>query len=99
MLTSLFEFGNCYKFQADKRCPDIIKGVSSSRDPEVIKHVLDAYSEDYHLGLWVTGSVLAAVGLMQMRIVHCYELKAYVMNILSVWVFLWVCLCLPRGDI
>ena len=50
-----FEFGNCYYFHAEKKCPEIIPGVSSSRDPEVIKHVLDAYSEDYHLGLWVTG--------------------------------------------
>ena len=47
----LFEYGNCYKFTAERRCPDIVPGVSSSRDPEVIKHVLDAYSEDYHLAL------------------------------------------------
>ena len=37
-----FEFGNCYYFHAERKCADIIPGVSSSRDPEVIKHVLDA---------------------------------------------------------
>ena len=78
-----FEFGNCYKFQADKRCADIIPGVSSSRDPEVIKHVLDAYSEDYHLGLWVTGKRVSGNWAHADEDSSFYELKAYVMNILS----------------
>ncbi len=78
-----FEFGNCYKFQAEKRCADIIPGVSSSRDPEVIKHVLDAYSEDYHLGLWVTGKRVSGSWAHADEDSSFYELKAYVMNILS----------------
>ncbi|MBO7068814.1 MAG: phenylalanine--tRNA ligase subunit beta [Bacteroidaceae bacterium] len=78
-----FEFGNCYKFQAEKRCADIIPGVSSSRDPEVIKHVLDAYSEDYHLGLWVTGKRVSGSWAHVDEDSSFYELKAYVMNILS----------------
>ena len=78
-----FEFGNCYKFQAEKRCDDIIPGVSSSRDPEVIKHVLDAYSEDYHLGLWVTGKRVTGSWAHSDEDSSFYELKAYVMNILS----------------
>ena len=78
-----FEYGNCYKFQAEKRCADIIPGVSSSRDPEVIKHVLDAYSEDYHLGLWVTGKRVSGSWAHADEDSSFYELKAYVMNIIS----------------
>ena len=78
-----FEFGNCYKFQAEKRCADIIPGVSSSRDPEVIKHVLDAYSEDYHLALWVTGKRVTGSWAHTDEDSSFYELKAYVMNIIS----------------
>ena len=78
-----FEFGNCYKFQAEKRCAEIIPGVSSSRDPEVIKHVLDAYSEDYHLGLWVTGKRVTGSWAHADEDSSFYELKAYVMNIIS----------------
>lgn len=78
-----FEFGNCYKFQAEKRCADIIPGVSSSRDPEVIKHVLDAYSEDYHLGLWITGKRVSGSWAHADEESSFYELKAHVMNILS----------------
>ena len=78
-----FEYGNCYKFQAEKRCADIIPGVSSSRDPEVIKHVLDAYSEDYHLGLCVTGKRVSGSWAHADEDSSFYELKAYVMNIIS----------------
>lgn len=77
-----FEFGNCYYFQAEKRCQDIIPGVSSSRDPEVIKHVLDAYSEDFHLGLWVTGKRVEGSWAHADEESSFAELKAYVMNIL-----------------
>ena len=77
----LFEFGNCYKYEENRKCPDIIPGVSSSRDPFVIKHALDAYSEDYRLGLWLTGKRVCGSWA------HCdedssfAELKAYVINI------------------
>ena len=77
----LFEFGNCYYFHAEKKCPDIIPGVSSSRDPEVIKHVLDAYSEDYHLGLWVTGKRVSGSWAHPDEDQTFYGLKAQVMNI------------------
>ena len=76
-----FEFGNCYYFHAEKKCPDIIPGVSSSRDPEVIKHVLDAYSEDYHLGLWVTGKRVSGSWAHPDEDQTFYGLKAQVMNI------------------
>lgn len=76
-----FEFGNCYYFHAEKKCPEIIPGVSSSRDPEVIKHVLDAYSEDYHLGLWVTGKRVSGSWAHPDEDQTFYGLKAQVMNI------------------
>lgn len=78
-----FEFGNCYYFHEENKCPDIVSGVSSSRDPEVIKHVLDAYSEDYHLGLWVTGKRVAGSWIHADEDSSFYELKAYVLNILT----------------
>ena len=78
-----FEFGNCYYFHAEKKCADIIPGVSSSRDPEVIKHVLDAYSEDYHLGLWITGKRVEGSWAHADEDASFAELKAYVMNVLN----------------
>ena len=78
-----FEFGNCYYFHEENKCPDIIPGVSSGRDPEVIKHVLDAYSEDYHLGLWVTGKRVSGSWAHPDEESSFYELKAYVLNILT----------------
>jgi len=78
-----FEFGNCYYYQEERRCKDIIPGVSSSRDPEVIKHILDAYSEDYHLGLWITGKRVTGSWAHPDEDSSFYGLKAHVMNILS----------------
>lgn len=78
-----FEFGNCYYFQSERKCADIVPGVSSSRDPEVIKHVLDAYSEDYHMGLWVTGKRVSGSWVHPDEASSFYELKAYVLNILA----------------
>jgi len=77
-----FEFGNCYKYNEEKKSPDIIPGVSSSRDPEVIKHVLDAYSEDYHLALWLTGKRVSGSWAHTDEDTSFAELKAHVMNIL-----------------
>lgn len=78
-----FEFGNCYRFDESRKCADIIPGVSSSRDPEVIKHVLDAYSEDYHLGLWLTGKRVSGSWAHHDEEFSFAELKAYVMNIIA----------------
>ena len=61
-----FEFGNCYYYDAQKR---------DAEKP------LTAYSEEYHLGLWVTGKKVCNSWA------HCdeesciYELKAYLENI------------------
>ena len=78
-----FEFGNCYYFNAERKCADIIPGVSSSRDPEVIKHVLDAYSEDYHLGLWVTGKRVSGSWAHPDEEQTFFALKANVLNVLQ----------------
>ena len=79
----LFEFGNCYYFDAAKKSDVIIPGVSSSRDPEVIKHVLDAYSEDYHLGLWMTGKRVSGSWAHPDEDQTFYALKANVLNIFA----------------
>ncbi len=79
----LFEFGNCYHFDAARKHESIVPGVSDSRAPEVIKHVLDAYSEEMHMGLWVTGKRVCGNWAHANEESSFAELKAYVMNILS----------------
>ncbi len=78
----MFEFGNTYHYNAERRC-EAITAESSSRDPEVIKHILDAYSESLQLGLWVTGKRVSGSWAHADEDVTFYELKAHVMNILS----------------
>jgi phenylalanyl-tRNA synthetase beta chain len=78
-----FEFGNCYYFHAENKCADIIPGVSKSTEPEVIKHVLDAYSEDYHMALWLTGKKVAGSWAHADEASSIYELKAYVLNVFA----------------
>ena len=78
-----FEFGNCYYFQAEKKSDIIVPGVSSSRDPEVIAHVLDAYSEDAHLGLWITGKRVAGSWAHPDEDQTFFALKAQVLNIFA----------------
>ncbi len=79
----LFEFGNCYHYHAERKSPDIIPGVSSSRDPEVIKHILDAYSEEMHLALWATGKRVADTWADADADQSFYVLKGHVVNILA----------------
>ena len=63
----LFEFGNCYSYNAAQR--DVEK-------------TLAAYSEETHLGLWVTGKRVEGSWAHPNESSSVYELKAYVMNIL-----------------
>ncbi len=63
-----FEFGNCYRFDESKRNPE--KGLAP-------------YSEDYHLGLWVTGKRVSNSWAHANEDSSVYELKAYVENILK----------------
>lgn len=62
-----FEFGNCYYFQEEKKNDE---------------KVLAAYSEDFHLGLWVTGKKVTNSWAHADEQSSVYELKAYVENIL-----------------
>ena len=63
-----FEFGNCYYFDGDKKNPE---------------KALAPYSEDYHLGLWVTGKKVSNSWAHPDENSSVYELKAYVENILK----------------
>ncbi len=64
----LFEFGNCYRFDESRRTPE---------------KVLSPYSEDYHLGLFVTGKRVEANWAHPDEESSVYELKAHVLNIMQ----------------
>ncbi len=63
-----FEFGNCYDYNAERKRED---------------NVLAEYSEDYRLGLWVTGNRVENSWAHADEKSSVYELKAYVENILD----------------
>jgi len=62
-----YEFGNCYYFNAEKK---------EEGKP------LAAYSEDMHLGLWLTGNKTAQSWVRADEKTSIFELKGYVLNIL-----------------
>ena len=74
----LFEFGNCYYFNAARKSEEKI-AVSNA---ETSKAVLAPYSEDYHLGLWLTGKRVAGSWAHADEDSSVYEMKAYVLNVL-----------------
>ena len=63
-----FEFGNCYYYNEENKNPE---------------KALAAYSEDYHLGLWVTGKKVSNSWAHADENSSIYELKAYVENIFA----------------
>ena len=63
-----FEYGNCYYYNKEKK------------DAE---KVLACYSEDYHLGLWLTGKRVSGSWAHADEDSSVYELKAYVENIFA----------------
>jgi phenylalanyl-tRNA synthetase beta chain len=63
-----FEFGNCYDYAADKKKEG---------------DALAAYSEEYRLGVWVSGNRVENNWAHPDEKSSFYELKAYVENILS----------------
>ncbi|MGC3978485.1 MAG: hypothetical protein QM751_09825 [Paludibacteraceae bacterium] len=63
----LYEFGNCYHFNAENKKND---------------ETLSAYSEEFHLGLWLTGSKNTNSWITSEQKTTVFELKAYVQNIL-----------------
>ena len=64
----LFEFGNCYHFSPEKK---------NDEDP------IKAYTEEMHLGMWVTGKRVEGSWAHADEQSSFYELKAYVMNIFT----------------
>ena len=62
-----YEFGNCYYFHEDKKKED---------------ETLAAYSEDFHLGIWLTGNKRAQSWTAGDEKSSVHELKAYIENIL-----------------
>jgi phenylalanyl-tRNA synthetase beta chain len=61
-----YEFGNCYYYNAENK-----------KDGEA----LSAYSEDFHLGLWLTGNKHGQSWTATDEKSSIYELKAYIENI------------------
>ena len=66
-----FEFGNCYYKNPD------------TTDEQKADDTLAAYSEDQHLGLWLTGKRVEASWAHPEEPSSVYELKAYVGHILT----------------
>ncbi|MBR1401547.1 MAG: phenylalanine--tRNA ligase subunit beta [Prevotella sp.] len=62
-----FEFGNCYTHSPEK---------ADAENP------MNAYKEEYHLGLWVTGKRVSGSWAHADEQSSFYELKAYVVNVL-----------------
>jgi phenylalanyl-tRNA synthetase beta chain len=63
-----YEFGNCYYYNADNK-----------KEGET----LAAYSEDFHLGMWLTGNKQAQSWTTADQKSSIYELKAYIENIFT----------------
>ena len=63
-----FEFGNIYKYNGERKNDD---------------NPMQAYSEEYHLALWLTGKRVQGSWIHADEEASYYELKAYVENILK----------------
>jgi len=63
-----YEFGNCYHYKESNR---------SAEDR------LSPYSEEYHLGMWLTGNKSTQTWIHAEEKASFYELKAYMENIFS----------------
>ena len=72
-----FEFGNCYYFNAERDAEENQK-LAQGEDGSPIK----AYSQEMHLGLWITGKRVEGSWIHADEEATFYELKAYVQNIL-----------------
>ncbi|MBR2166629.1 MAG: phenylalanine--tRNA ligase subunit beta, partial [Paludibacteraceae bacterium] len=68
-----YEFGNCYHY--DKLKVESLKLKGLDADP------LSAYSEEPHLGLWLTGNKTALSWVRKEEKTSFYQLHAYVNNI------------------
>ena len=73
-----FEFGNTYHYNAARDAEENAK-LANGEDGSPIK----AYTQEYHLGLWVTGKRVEGSWAHADEEATFYELKAYVQNILN----------------
>lgn len=64
-----YEFGNCYYYDESK--------TSTGENP------LKPYSEDYHLGIWLSGNKTAQSWVQKQEETSFYQLRAYVNNVLT----------------
>jgi phenylalanyl-tRNA synthetase beta chain len=64
-----YEFGNCYYFDGSQS--------STSENP------LKPYSEDFHLGIWLSGNKTAQSWVQKQEKTTFYQLRVYVENILT----------------
>lgn len=74
-----FEYGNCYYFNEEKKQDNSTITASS----ETSKQILAPYSEDFHLALWLTGQRVSNSWIHPNEDSSVYELKSYVLNILT----------------
>ena len=65
----LYEFGNCYYFNPEKE--------------QTAEKPLSQFSEDYHLGIWVSGNKTAQNWTQKQERSSFYQLRAYVNNVLA----------------
>ena len=68
-----YEFGNCYHYNKSK--------VESQKSKGIEAEPLAAYSEEPHLGLWLTGNKTAQSWVRKEEKTTFYQLHAYVNNI------------------
>lgn len=64
-----YEFGNCYFFDANKE--------------QTAEAPLKPYSENYHLGIWVSGNKTEQSWVGKQEKTSFYQLRAYVDNVLA----------------
>ena len=72
-----FEFGSCYYFNPEKKTD--LTGVVPSG--ETSRQILAPYSEDHHMGIWITGKRVKGSWIHADEMSSVYELKTYVFNI------------------
>ncbi len=64
-----YEFGNCYHMDPEKQSTE--------------EHPLKPYSEEFHLGLWLSGNKTSQSWVLKQEKTSFYQLRAYVDNIFT----------------
>ena len=73
-----FEFGKCYYFDAKRR-----EALAVPAEDGTAQNPLKAYSEDNHLGMWITGYRVESSWAHQDEKSSAFELKSYLLNIFT----------------